>query len=73
MMNISENTKITGWTGKAGTLQQAFYDRNLHRGLSFSYYGPRVQRGMIELLLCGEWRVVSFDCLNGWLRAVEVL
>lgn len=73
MFDISKRTVITGWNGKPGTIVQAVYDRNLHKPPRYSYYGPRVRKGEIEVKLSGEWRTVHFDTENGWARKVEVL
>lgn len=73
MINISEKTTVIGYDGKIGTLQQALCDKNLHHAPHYSYFGPRVCRGEIDVFLGGEWRAVRFDTLNSWARKLEVL
>lgn len=73
MFNISEKTTINGYEGKRGTLAQAVSDKNLHRNLHYDYFGARVMRGTVEVLIKGEWRMLRFDALNGWARTLEVI
>lgn len=72
-MNISEKTEITGWEGKRSTLAHAAWQQDMVRNVHYSYFGRRVRRGTMELLLKNEWRTVRFDVENGWARKVEVL
>ena len=73
MFNISENTVISGFSGKKSTLAQAVSDKNLHRNLNYNYFGTRVARGTVEVFVKGEWKTLRFDALNGWARTLEVL
>ena len=73
MFNIGESTKISGYTGKIGTLQHALHARELRRNIQWTYFGKRVQRGTVDVLLGGEWRTVRFDSAYGWARGLEVM
>ncbi len=73
MFNISEKTVISGFPGKRGTIAQAVSDKTLHRNLHYDYFGTRVVRGTVEILIKGQWRTIRFNATNGWARAVEVL
>lgn len=73
MINISEKTVISGFSGKRGTLAQAVSDKNLHRNLHYDYFGSHVTRGTVEVLIKGEWLTLRFDARDMWARTVEVL
>ena len=71
-MNIGLHTIVNGGI-KRNTLGQALYDHNLHRNVQYSYFGPRVQRGTVEVKIGGVWKKTRFIAKNGWADRVEVL
>lgn len=73
MFNISEKTVISGFSGKRATIAQAVSDKNMHRNLHYDYFGTRVVRGTVEILIKGQWHTLRFNAMNGWARTVEVL
>ena len=72
-MNIGPDTLITGAQIRPTALEQALYDRNLNRNVKYSYFGPVVQRGTIEVYVGGEWRTIRFSARHGWAEKVEVV
>ena len=72
MFNISENTVISGFSGKRSTLQQALSDQNLHKELHYDFFGTRTQRGTVSVKVRGEWRTVRFYAERGWALTLEV-
>ena len=72
MFNISENTVISGFSGKRSALQQAISDRNLHKDLRYDYFSARTRRGTVSVKVRGEWRTVRFYAERGWARTLEV-
>ena len=73
MFNISDKTALIGYSGKRSTLQQALADKNLHRNLQHTYWGPRAARGTVEVNIRGEWLKIRFHEVSCWAKRIEVI
>ena len=75
-MNISAKTNILNIEKtqcSPAHLQHCFSDKNLHGPFSYTYFGPRVQKGTVDLFTKNGVFRVKFDVAYGWFRKIEIL
>lgn len=71
MMNISENTKMTGFekTGcSIGHILECFRNKKMHGNVRYTYFGPRVQKGTVDIYTKNGTFRVHFVNKDAWAK-----
>lgn len=72
-MNIGNRTNIRGLEKtrcSKGHIAHSLSTKGFHK-IKYAYFGPRVQRGVVDILTIYGWQEATFRAENGWITDLE--